>query len=76
MKLINAPLKALLLILCFITLANARLDTVRFQSKLINATLPYNAILPTWAYWDRQVQEILKIAADKMRMPRKRTSRA
>lgn len=47
MKIINAPLKALLLILCFITLANGRVDTVRFQSKLINATLPYNVILPT-----------------------------
>jgi S-formylglutathione hydrolase FrmB len=47
MKLINAPLKALLLILCFITIANGRVDTVRFQSKLINATLPYNVILPT-----------------------------
>ena len=29
----------------------------------------------SWAYWDRQVQEILKIAAEKMRLP-KRTSRA
>ena len=29
----------------------------------------------SWAYWDRQVQEILKIAAEKMRMP-KRFSRA
>lgn len=26
--------------------ANVRLETVRFQSKLINATLPYNVILP------------------------------
>jgi len=31
----------------------------------------------SWGYWDRQVREILKIAADKMRMPpMKRTSRA
>jgi putative tributyrin esterase len=29
--------------------ANVRLETVRFQSKLINATLPYNVILP-WDY--------------------------
>jgi putative tributyrin esterase len=27
--------------------AAARVDTVRFQSKLVNATLPYNVILPT-----------------------------
>lgn len=26
--------------------ANARVETVRFQSKLVNATLPYNVILP------------------------------
>jgi S-formylglutathione hydrolase FrmB len=32
----------------------------------------------SWAYWDRQVQEILKIAAQKMRLPpvKTRTSRA
>lgn len=31
----------------------------------------------SWAYWDRQVQEILKIAAEKMRLPRTmRTTRA
>jgi len=31
----------------------------------------------SWAYWDQQVQEILKIAAEKMRLPRtRRTSRA
>jgi S-formylglutathione hydrolase FrmB len=32
----------------------------------------------SWAYWDRQVQEILKIAAQKMRLPpvKSRTSRA
>ena len=31
----------------------------------------------SWAYWDRQVQEILKLAAQKMRLPAKtRTSRA
>jgi putative tributyrin esterase len=31
----------------------------------------------SWAYWDQQVQEILKIATDKMRMPpAKRISRA
>ena len=26
--------------------ANSRVDTVKFQSKLVNATLPYNVILP------------------------------
>jgi hypothetical protein len=30
-----------------------------------------------WAYWDRQVREVLKLAAEKMRLPAKaRTSRA
>jgi putative tributyrin esterase len=32
--------------LCLSVAANARVDTVRFQSKLVNATLPYNVILP------------------------------
>ncbi len=40
----------LLIILVFtlsvITSAKARVETVRFQSKLINTTLPYNVILP------------------------------
>ena len=27
--------------------ADARVETVQFQSKLVNATLPYNVILPT-----------------------------
>ena len=27
--------------------ANVRVDTVRFQSKLLNTTLPYNVVLPT-----------------------------
>jgi putative tributyrin esterase len=35
------------LLLCISTFANGRIETVRFQSKLINATLPYNVILPT-----------------------------
>jgi putative tributyrin esterase len=33
-------------ILCLCAAANARVDTVRFQSKLVNAPLPYNVILP------------------------------
>jgi S-formylglutathione hydrolase FrmB len=37
----------LILIICVSVFANGRVETVRFQSKLINATLPYNVILPT-----------------------------
>jgi putative tributyrin esterase len=36
----------LTLVLSVAALADVRVDTVRFQSKLINATLPYNVILP------------------------------
>ena len=39
-------LYVVLLVLCFATLANGRVETIRFQSKLINSTLPYNVILP------------------------------
>ncbi len=35
------------LVLCICALANGRVETVRFQSKLVNTTLPYNVILPT-----------------------------
>jgi putative tributyrin esterase len=35
------------LLLCASALANGRVETVRFQSKLVNASLPYNVILPT-----------------------------
>ena len=35
-----------LLFLCLSVAANARVETVRFQSKLVNASLPYNVILP------------------------------
>ena len=35
-----------LLLLLFCSTVSARVETVRFQSKLINATLPYNVILP------------------------------
>ena len=34
------------LVLCVSALANGRVETVRFQSKLVAATLPYNVILP------------------------------
>ena len=37
----------LTLIVCVSALANGRVETVRFQSKLVNTTLPYNVILPT-----------------------------
>jgi len=35
------------LVFCVSALANGRVETVRFQSKLINTTLPYNIILPS-----------------------------
>ncbi len=35
------------LLLCVSAFAKARVETVRFQSKLVNTTLPYNVILPT-----------------------------
>lgn len=40
-------LNALLITLIISISAHARVETVRFQSKLINTTLPYNVILPT-----------------------------
>ena len=44
----TAPFKAFLLlsVICFSAAANGRVETVRFQSKLINSPLPYNVILP------------------------------
>src|SRR5215203_6033605 len=44
MKTLKAVL--LTLIVCVSVFANGRVETVRFQSKLINTTLPYNVILP------------------------------
>jgi S-formylglutathione hydrolase FrmB len=44
-RLLNALLVSLILYSSVI--ANGRVETVRFQSKLINTTLPYNVILPT-----------------------------
>ena len=46
MKIVTRLSSALLLILYLSVFANGRVETVRFQSKLINATLPYNVILP------------------------------
>jgi putative tributyrin esterase len=40
-------IKIFLLLLVFCAVANGRVETVRFQSKVINTTLPYNVILPT-----------------------------
>ena len=39
--------RVFLLLLVFCTIANGRVETVRFQSKLVNTTLPYNVILPS-----------------------------
>ncbi len=43
------PIRVILLsfLLCLSASAAARVETVQFQSKLINVTLPYNVILPT-----------------------------
>ena len=35
-----------LLTFCLTQIANARVETVKLQSKLVNATLPYNVVLP------------------------------
>lgn len=48
MKLISRLLLLTVLILASLSVsAEARVETVRFQSKLVNATLPYNVIVPT-----------------------------
>ena len=39
-------LSAALLTFCLTQIGNARVETIKFQSKLVNATLPYNVILP------------------------------
>lgn len=54
--------------------SNRELAALMFEQKIPHEfrELPGDH---SWAYWDRQVQDILKIAAEKMRMP-KRTSRA
>ena len=58
----------------FIFSHNRDLAAAMFEKKIAHEfrELPGDH---SWAYWDRQVQEILKIAAEKMRMP-KRSSRA
>jgi len=54
--------------------SNRELATMMFEKKIQHEfrQLPGDH---SWAYWDRQVRDVLKIAADKMRMP-KRSSRA
>lgn len=46
MKTLTRFLSVALLALCLTQIANARVETIRLQSKLVNATLPYNVILP------------------------------
>lgn len=56
--------------------SNRELAALMFEKKIAHEfrELPGDH---SWAYWDQQVQEVLKIAAAKMRLPRtKRTSRA
>ena len=56
--------------------SNRELAALMFEKKIPHEfrELPGDH---SWAYWDQQVREILKIAAGKMRLPRtKRTSRA
>src|SRR5215216_6628724 len=47
MQFISLISRTVLVICCFVSVAYARVETVRFQSRLINTTLPYNVILPT-----------------------------
>lgn len=58
----------------FIFPANRELSALMFEKKI-----PHEfRVLPgdhSWAYWDRQVQEILQIAAQKMRMPPARAAK-
>ncbi|HEX2270921.1 MAG TPA: alpha/beta hydrolase family protein, partial [Pyrinomonadaceae bacterium] len=44
MRLLSAAIFSLILFIC--AHANGRVETVRFQSKLVNTSLPYNVILP------------------------------
>jgi putative tributyrin esterase len=44
LRVLNAAIVLLVLSIC--VAANGRLETVRFQSKLVGASLPYNVILP------------------------------
>jgi len=46
MKTLTRFLSVALLTFCFTQIVSARVETIRLQSKLVNATLPYNVILP------------------------------
>ena len=52
-------------------LANRELATLMFEKKIAHEyrELPGDH---SWGYWDNQVQEILRIAAQKMRLPRRK----
>jgi putative tributyrin esterase len=52
--------------------SNRELSQLMFEKKIPHEfrELPGDH---SWAYWDKQVQEILKIAAEKMRLPSKTT---
>jgi S-formylglutathione hydrolase FrmB len=47
MRIVTRLFSAAVLVICLAAIANARVDTVNLHSKLVNATLPYNVILPT-----------------------------
>lgn len=55
--------------------ANRQLSTLMFEKKILHEfrQLPGDH---SWAFWDRQVQEVLKVAAQKMRLPRVKATRA
>ena len=80
----RATLAALLGCLVFLVApAKGRVETVQFQSKLVNgkllATLMSEKKIPheyrelpgdhSWGYWDKQIQEVLALASQKLRMP-------
>lgn len=46
MKTTSRFLRVALLTFCLTQIASARVETVQFHSKLVNASLPYNVILP------------------------------
>ena len=46
MRLVIRLFSAAFLVICLAVVTNARVDTVNLPSKLVNATLPYNVILP------------------------------
>jgi len=60
----------------FIFNSNREVAALMFEKKIPHEfrELPGDH---SWGYWDRQVQEVLRIAAEKMRLPKiKRAARA